>query len=205
MTLIQYEYAINDSHQLFHIQDVTPSIREKENFTCPECGLRMLARLGQQRTHHFVHDGQPCGLESYTHKIGKLIFFHRYKDALKTGNPVNIYADVPTMCDHCSLGPCLLQHQFKKMDLTKRFQVIDIEKKLNDSLIPDILLTDKGGKQIFVEIHVTSPCSQEKLQSGNCNGSEYKSPGLGIIPILGSNYTLLRDKLGSHYTLIGSE
>ena len=166
MAQIQYEYAINDSHQLFHIKDVTPDIRKKESFTCPGCGLKMLARLGQQRIHHFVHDGQPCGLESYTHKVGKLIFFHRYRDALETGSPVNIYADVPIMCDHCSLGPCTLEHQFKKMDLTKRFEFIDIEKKLNDSLIPDILLTDNEGTQIFVEIHVTSPCSKEKLQSG---------------------------------------
>ncbi len=139
----------------------------EKSFNCPQCEMKMIARLGQKRAHHFMHDGHPCGLESYTHKIGKLIFYLRYKKALKNGFPVVIHADVPVNCDHCSIGPCLLEYNSKTMDLTNRYNKISLETKSAENLIPDILLTDKDGKQIFVEIHVTSPCSQEKLDSGN--------------------------------------
>jgi predicted RNA-binding Zn-ribbon protein involved in translation (DUF1610 family) len=166
MTEIQYEYAFDQADTLLHIEDITPEIRKEKDFTCPECGLKMIARLGQKRAHHFMHDGQPCGIESYTHKIGKLIFYQRYTDALESRTPVTIYADVPVMCDHCSLGPCPLEHNFKRMDLTRRYKKNDLEKQIAGGLIPDILLTDDKGKHIFVEIHVTSPCSPEKLASG---------------------------------------
>lgn len=151
----------------YHVSVGCPRINSREDVTCPECKMKMIPRLGPKRAHHFMHDGQPCGLESYTHKIGKLLFYQRYKDALKNDDPVTIYANVPVNCDHCSLGPCLLEHKCKVMDLTKRFKKIDLEKKIDDGLIPDILLTDGKGKNIFVEIKVTSPCSQDKLDSKN--------------------------------------
>ncbi len=103
MTEIQYEYAFDQTGLLIHIEGITPEIRKEKDFTCPECDLKMIARLGQKRAHHFMHDGQPCGIESYTHKIGKLIFHQRDTDALESRTPVTIHANVPVMCEHCNI------------------------------------------------------------------------------------------------------
>ena len=163
----QYEYALDQHDRLIHIDQMDRKIRMENEYHCPNCGAQMSAVLGEKRVWYFRHyQGQTCSLETYWHMVCKSYFFWQYKDALDNQEPVKIMADVSTMCDHCSLGPCPIAKQTRLMDLTTKYTKVFLEKKENKGFRPDVLLKDVQGNELFVEIHVTSPCSPEKLASG---------------------------------------
>ncbi|EKD40803.1 MAG: hypothetical protein ACD_74C00158G0002 [uncultured bacterium] len=162
----KYRYAL-DEHGLgidiFSLSDI-----DRKDYRCFGCGNIVRPVLPKTRKKHFRHKTQvACSPETYLHKIGKLLFEKNYRRCLDLHIPFLVEYPVPVVCNACTpTRECKIEGEFKTFDLTRVFEVVHVEKS-DGALVPDLLLESKDGKQkIYIEIAVTHPCSQAKIDSG---------------------------------------
>lgn len=113
--------------------------------TCPGCGERLIARKGVRNVHHFAHyQGVECpsGLETTFHLKAKEVFERRRKIVLP---PVRL----PNLEEPLLPG------------LSIELEQVFTERRIG-RIIPDILARAKG-KWLIIEIAVTHPTEQEKI------------------------------------------
>ncbi|WP_299157037.1 competence protein CoiA family protein [uncultured Christiangramia sp.] len=163
-------YALNQENQLIHIQNVDKKFKEK--YTCCNCNGELIPRKGKIKAHHFSHKVENnCSYESYLHKVSKIKFFEEYSDCLKNKKPFFIEYKVNQTCISCknieriNLS-CELGFRKQKLDLTKWFDKIKIEKNHNGFIADIFLKSSKTGEIIFIEFAVTHQCEKEKIESG---------------------------------------
>jgi hypothetical protein len=167
---VQYAYALDDQGVLTYISDA----RHSRTYTCPGCANPLTAVLGQINAKHFRHSEDTCAFETYLHKCAKEAFYQRYKHAINSATPIKLRLERTVFCK----GPRLrfLENdtlQCQKTvpaiyDLTRIFDRAEMEKY--DSVTgfrPDIMLSDSSGNRCcYVEICVSHPCTQDKIDSG---------------------------------------
>jgi len=178
---VKYYSALDEADNLVYIDDVNEENRNQHNYRCPSCKGPMIPVLGKKNTHHFRHDVEHCSYESYLHELAKI----RFKDAFEQRDKFLVEVDEFFVCD--KFGKCFLHNlsDFKKrlknrpipngcMDNYKKvlnlkyfYDVCELEKGYK-GFIADILLRDSHNKHepIFLEIYVSHPCDEEKIQSG---------------------------------------
>lgn len=171
---IKYRYAKAPNGDYVDIKDVNEENRRNMKFVCISCGRDMVASLGD-KTHHFRHKQElSCNKETYLHKLGKYTFVKTYKECIELRKPYNITLQRRIPCSHestCAIKTnnekvSCLSFEKQELDLTKYYQTIVVEKKV-DNFIPDVLLkSDQDRSPIFIEIKVTHPCTEEKIQQG---------------------------------------
>ena len=171
---IKYRYAKAPNGNYVDIKDVNEENRRNMKFICISCGHDMVASLGD-KTHHFRHKQElACNKETYLHKLGKYTFVKTYNECIEQHKPYNITLQRRIPCSHestCAIkknneNVSCLSFEKQEWDLTKYYQTIVVEKKVDD-FIPDVLLkSDQGRDPIFIEIKVTHPCTEEKIQQG---------------------------------------
>ena len=167
---IQYAYALDADGTLAHITQASHS----QQYTCPGCNGKLTPVLGELKAKHFRHSQDCCSLESYLHKCAKEAFLHSYTQALSLAEPVTLILERQVFCTGVRLtllGDPEFRCQKKEpaaYDLTKLFDTAELEKYDNAlGLKPDVMLSDSAtSRRCFVEICVTHPCSEEKLNSG---------------------------------------
>jgi hypothetical protein len=162
-------YANNTSNELIHIDDVDKSLHHK--FHCFNCNDEMIARKGKTNAHHFSHKKLTCSFESYIHKLAKLKFYEQYRTCLKDEIPFFIEYKINQTCTSCLTHEkiqvsCALNNKIEKLDLTKVFDIISVEKKHNGFVADIILESSKIFDKIFIEFAVTHQCTHEKINSG---------------------------------------
>lgn len=167
---IQYAYALDGQGVLTHISDAQRS----HTYTCPGCKSPLITVLGEFNVKHFRHYEESCALETYLHKCAKEAFFYRYKQALNNAMPIELKLERTVRCN----GPRLELLRNKDIqcqktvpacyNLTQFFNRAELEKyDSSTGLIPDVMLSDStGNRRCYVEICVTSPCTQEKIDTG---------------------------------------
>jgi len=136
--------------------DVITSIEDVESglgcgCVCPACGERLIAKKGSKVQHHFAHyTGKNCeyGYESSLHLAAKEILSNAKKIMLP---PVYVKF-------HNSYKTDELVSEAKEIAIDK----VELEKRFND-VVPDIVVYS-GGKQLFIEIYVTHPIDEQKLE-----------------------------------------
>lgn len=113
-------------------------------YTCVNCGEAMMAKKGQNNEHHFSHYSvtQQCDHDRWLHKEILRVMMER----LEHGEPV------------------IINTPDGKLDISDHLSYSK-EKKYED-WVPDILI-EKTDDVIFVEVCVTSPCSEDKISSGH--------------------------------------
>lgn len=167
---VQYAFALDGDNILTHISEA----KRSHSYTCPGCHNCLKPVLGDVNAKHYRHIEECCSLETYLHKAAKQAFFQCYKHAINTNKPMVLELERSVSCIGPRIG--LLGNkavQCSKLvsaryNLTQFFDQVDLEKRdKNTGLQPDVMLTDSSGKRCcYIEICVTHPCTQEKIDTG---------------------------------------
>lgn len=130
--------------------------------------------MGEFNAKHFRHSEECCALETYLHKCGKEAFFYRYQQALSREMPISLELERRVACNGSRLA--LVRDEARqcvksvpaRYNLTQFFDQAELEKHDKvTGLRPDVMLYDTTGeRRCYVEICVTHPCSQDKIEAG---------------------------------------
>ncbi len=168
--LPKQHYALDSQNKLIHIRDVGEN---KDIYFCPNCKGEMIPKRGTIRDWHFAHKltTENCSYETYLHSLAKL----RICEWFNKTNNVTLYLDSKHVCpesDDCFWvkhvkGLQCYTITSKPRNLKKYYTVCEIEKQYG-SYRADLFLSRKGEQDepIFIEICVTHPCSEDKINSG---------------------------------------
>lgn len=169
--MIKYRYGINETGQIVDINTISLNT-PKQNFVCVECGEKLVPKIGRQkRAKHFAHKKQTkCNVETYLHRLGKLLFFENYSNSLMNETPFLLKFSVDQVCNffHTSTNhSCIHGSEKISFNLIDKFKKIYLEKRYN-GLIPDLRLFDhKTNTSILIEIAVTHKVDDFKKDSGD--------------------------------------
>jgi len=140
-------------------------------YKCYGCGNELTPKLGKKNIWHFAHKvDTSCSPETYLHKVAKEVFATTYLQCITKNNPYIIKIEQIETCNQFSefFGQNQCEDTlYNNFDLTKYFDQISIEKYIN-GFTPDILLSSSRHKEVlFIEIAVTHPCDDNKINSKN--------------------------------------
>jgi len=156
---MKYHYALNRSGQIVSIYDV------KENggiYSCPSCGSRLIAKIGQHREHHFSHMGSlHCSQETYLHLLAKRLF----EQALNVKEPFYLNWRTSYHCIYKDAHSDCIRYKDHSIDILAKYSNVEVEKR-DGAFIPDILLSDEQGDKVYIEFANTHYSSEDKKQSG---------------------------------------
>lgn len=173
--IIQYPFAFDENNNLVFIKD---TIQGEMNhvYHCPECGNPMSRRMGEHNAWHFYHAGnQKCGIESYLHRIAKIIL------AEKLNNKQGRFVVILDAARECIKAKDCLHEKFNchcqpkhvEYDLNQYYDLpVEIESDVlepdNETLFrPDVLLrsSDPRRHEIFIEVFHKHQSSSKKIGS----------------------------------------
>lgn len=69
------EYGVNEADRYVHISQVNSG---RVPLACPYCGQGLIARKGQQKEHHFAHDGDTCREANKDFESLNIPYFDRF-------------------------------------------------------------------------------------------------------------------------------
>lgn len=167
MAGIKYQYAYDENNNLVSIRSLTKETSKQHNFKCLGCKNELRARaIGSVKvTPHFYHMKE-CNYETYLHRLGKELIERKFNQ-----NNFTIKYKVEKSCStmNCVLRneQCFNISDTNEVNLKEYYDTCEKE-KVYKTFRPDILLTsvDNPDSPIFIEIRVTSSCSEDKLDSG---------------------------------------
>lgn len=164
--------------KVIHISEILESEKGlKCNCVCPQCGQRLIAKLGEKKIRHFAHHNEECSnaLETALHKYAKEILQKHMKIKLPTliiehdeyfrilrdsSNNYNCYDD-ELLEDRSYYDEEIYR---RKICIVKRFLLefdkIELEHKIGD-IVPDIIIY-KNNTPLMIEMAVTHFIDEEK-------------------------------------------
>lgn len=170
MGISKYHYAYDENKTVIDIKNVSPEDRADHTFYCISCGDEMIAKLGNKNTHHFAHKNgdDSCCNETYLHKLGKFLLKKKFENfsTFEVIYSRNIECQKKLSCPFYE-KECI-EPVNETFDLKKYYDTCEEEKFFNNYRA-DLLLYDSTGRYknvVFIEIHVTHECTQEKQFSG---------------------------------------
>lgn len=140
-------YALRDGRTIA-ISDVESGL--KCGCICPSCGEELVARKGDKRVHHFAHrSDSSCeyGYETSLHLAAKEILASAKKMVVP-----------PVVLKFTSYKDHEVISEAKEITIDR----VELEQHF-DGLIPDVVVY-AGDDRLFVEIFVTHPVTDEKLE-----------------------------------------
>lgn len=177
--MAEYNYARNEKGIVFDIEQLDKIARYENNnhFFCLVCGQPMEAVLGNVREHYFRHQNSEaeknCNKEAYKetvlHILGKRRFIKLLEQHKENGKPLFLGFGQRCVCDK---NPCPYGKTNQCSELNdEKFEIYPTfnqcyEETWDRIYRPDILLKSSNGKQLYVEIFVSHPCSEQKKASG---------------------------------------
>ena len=194
---IQYAYALDNHGTLTHIKDTQRS----HTYTCPGCKSSLTPVLGEIITKHFRHSEECCALETYLHQCAKEAFFYCYQQALKSEIPIKLELKRSVSCNgarfaliRSKVSQCQISVP-ARYNLTQFFGLAKLEKRDKiTGLQADVMLCNASGKRrCYVEMCVTHPCSQKKIDTG-IPIIEFKVQSTADIQMLLSGSYSIKDK-----------
>jgi len=169
---IKYKYAKDHNQKIVEISTINKHDRNNSQYYCISCGKELIARLGENNQHHFAHkssaDNISCNNETYLHNLAKI----KIKEKFDHNNTLIIKFNKNIICSSVntckfSLGTktcCNIQE--KVVNLKSYYNAYTTEKQI-ENFRADILLENniRSIKPLLIEICVTHPCSEEKINS----------------------------------------
>lgn len=139
---LKMSLGLREDGSVVHISELAPATHRGLacRCTCSQCGDRLVAKLGDQRQHHFAHEGvQACkgGDESALHRFAKEVF--QSEGRFKVPK-----AKAPKGEESVTISPALYVP----------YREAVLERGLG-GIIPDITLVRDGKPPLLVEILVT--------------------------------------------------
>ncbi len=174
--MVWLRYAKDRLGNIIDIQSVTDSyIAEygNDSFTCLGCGKAILSKRGKIKRHHFAHVAEQegaCSFETYLHKLGINKFIDAYKKRIEENKEFVLEVAKGEIChkSECPYGrknTCDNITGYTKISLLPKYS--SYEREVRDGgFIPDILLSTEDGQKIYIEITVTHPVQESKIESG---------------------------------------
>lgn len=169
---IKYQYALDEENHIIDISMINKEHRIHSNYHCPSCGRELIAKLGEKKQKHFAHkfdtEGFPCNNETYLHQLAKIKIKEKFDKSesffIKLREKV-ICSSVEN-CEFATNKHLCIKERDKLVNLKKYYNLCSIEKSIKD-FRADLLLenTITGIKPILIEIFVTHPCTQDKINS----------------------------------------
>lgn len=161
----RYLFGQDEANNLIHINDAI----SKQIYCCPGCGTRLVAYKNGKKQQHFKHyEAIACNGETYLHRTAKIAFYNWYLSKVRSAEPVTIKLKRKVNCSQYSSisGQNCISEELAEFNLTKYFDTASLEKKYGE-FTPDILLSSsKSDEALFIEVAVTHPCEQAKIESG---------------------------------------
>lgn len=163
---VQFAYATTDENELVHIRKASRT----ERYTCPSCHDTMIPVLGENNAKHFRHHKAACSYESYLHQTAKIAIYHRLLNedivALKLLRQVEcLSAKAELLAGQYQPCRILIPAIYNLKSLFSHFALEQFDAETGFK--PDVLLTNTNSSaKCYIEIHVTNPCSKEKIDTG---------------------------------------
>ena len=157
--MIKYKYAKDISGNIIDIDNVLKT--NKIKYICIGCEKELIAKLGNEREHHFSHKSNEefCNSETYLHELSKKALYNHLLSCKKKNIPFIISLKKEKCLFFDDLNCELLKTEVN-YDILKYYRNIYLE-KYSDGYKPDILLTS-NEKNLFIEIVVTHESTNEK-------------------------------------------
>lgn len=163
--MVEYEYAFNSLNEVVWIEDVK-KVSKEAFYVCPDCGKKMMARVGDFRAHHFAHYSNTTHTgtgESIVHSNSKLCLYYYLKKYL--GRRTSPYTIL-----RYKLGTFDMYCPNTKYSLLQDIDSIELEYRSQIEFIPDIALLSNGKLHTAIEIVHTHDDSPEKKHFYQENG-----------------------------------
>lgn len=171
MAEIKYQYAYDEYGKLVSINDYTKEESKLHSYKCVGCGKELLPRAigSKSRKAHFYHkELVDCDGETYVHKLGKMLIKRKFDES-------ESFMVAYTVSKECNKEGCrlrnLLCHEdrvVETINLKEYYDTCSVETAIG-GFVADLLLTNSQKTRIppiLIEICVTHPCEEEKLNSG---------------------------------------
>ena len=176
---IKLPFGLRDN-RIIHISEILESERGLNcNCVCPQCGQRLIAKLGERKIRHFAHNNENCKntFETALHKYAKEILQKHMK--IKLPNLIIEHDKYFRILRDSSYGynfydNDLLEGSYyydeeiyrKKINLVNKFLLefdkIELEYRI-DYIVPDIIVY-KNNLPLMIEIAVTHFVDEEKKE-----------------------------------------
>ena len=142
-------------------------------YHCPQCGKQMIYKCGAKNAWHFAHNKTECDYNKYLHTVAE----QRILEWFNTSEEIALVLKTKRICNkasECRLFQediCDLPIDSDKFNLKQYYTYSEKEKgyeRNGHRFIADLLCVPKNEKNepLFIEICVTHPCEQEKIDSG---------------------------------------
>lgn len=169
---IKYQYALDEEDQIIDISMINKEHRSHSNYYCLACGRELIAKLGEKKQKHFAHKFNTtelsCNNETYLHRLAKTKIKEKFdkSESFFVKLRGKVICSSIEKCEFATNKHLCIQEKDKLIDLKKYYNLCSIEKSIK-GLRADLLLenTTTGIKPILIEIFVTHPCSQDKINS----------------------------------------
>jgi hypothetical protein len=152
-------YAAKADGKIAHVSEVVSGLAC--GCCCPACGMAVIAKKGQELTHHFSHEAQSScrgAAETALHRLAKEIV----EEALRLWLP-----EVKAACGK----ETHILHKAGEV----RFTRAQSEAHHLSDIIPD-LFVERGERRLLVEICVTHACDEAKV-------AELRAKGIATVEI----------------------
>ena len=167
---IKYHFAL-EGDEYIPIEEVDRGERHAHTYKCIGCGAEMIARIGQKNAPHFAHKGndENCSSETYLHKLAKRLIRKKFESP----EPLKIKYNRYGKCSGFSKCPfhdkfyCQVSKN-SDYDLKKYYDTCQEEAPIK-GYIADLLLSNSKRPEwdpVLIEIQVSHPSTEEKLNSG---------------------------------------
>ena len=169
---VRYYYALDENNRLISIKDTS---EKNKTFVCPHCKSEMIKKCGQHNAWHFAHKNKQCDYDKYLHTVAEQRIMEWFNESEKVIIKTHHFSKCPSydQCKWrkwkeflCSKRDLELNHNIKQWyghaELEKAF-VKDGKKFVADIFCHN--LKDENNP-LFIEINVTHPCEQNKIDSG---------------------------------------
>lgn len=164
-------FAINESKEIIYIKTGDINNKEKyKNCYCPECGEKLIPRMGEKNKWHFSHlSNKQCNGNFETS-------LHLYaKELIKKNNKILLpYLILSEYLEFNKMDPSFIQdmHKWENENQERitsqvfikenRYSYTWIENEVKiDNFIPDCIV-EIGGKKLAIEVYVTHAVDEEK-------------------------------------------
>ncbi|AFV22368.1 hypothetical protein Mpsy_0155 [Methanolobus psychrophilus R15] len=163
--MVEYEYAFSSLDEVVWIEDVK-KISKEASYICPDCGEKMMAKVGDLRAHHFAHYANSTHTgtgESIVHSNSKLCLYHYLKNHLEKRQS-------PSTTLRFKFNAFDTQYHTTRYSPLQNIDSIELEYRSQIEYVPDVALLSQGELHTAIEIVHTHDDSPEKKEFYQENG-----------------------------------
>ena len=169
--MVKFYLATDGIGNIVNIKDIEENARGGPYY-CFGCDNEVVSVIGEIKTRHFRHKDKnfECSEETALHNMAKEVFHATYHQCLNNNAAYILTIQQKSRCNYFidKLGNACPEKLWDfPYDLTEHYDICEIEKGIN-GFVADVLLTDSSHAYppILIEMHVTHPCEQQKIDSG---------------------------------------